>query len=283
MEVSTLPVLGVGIGYRPELEALYRRHADRIEWLELIADRYLEPESLARALPLRDRFPLIPHGLEMSIGTDGPLDADYCAQVARLIRALDAPFHSDHLCMTKVGGHDTIEQGTLELGTLVPLPFTETVARRCAGKAREIRDLLGVPFALENITYPFALPGSMPEAEFLTAVLEDGDCGLLLDLTNVFINSQNHRYDPYRFLESLPLRRVVQVHLAGGVQQNGEWIDSHSHPVDSHPEVWGLLEYVVAHSPVRGVLFERDQNFPDQMGEILDDIDRAREIFHGVH
>jgi uncharacterized protein (UPF0276 family) len=279
MNVSALPRLGVGIGFRPEMQELYRQHKGRIDWLELIADRYLEPENLERTLPLQKDFPLIPHGLEMSVGTDGPLDLEYCRQIAKLIEAIDAPFHSDHLCMTKVGtGHDT----GLELGTLVPLPFTETVARRCAAKARQIRDLLGVPFALENITYAFALPGSMSEPEFLTLVLEEGECGLLLDLTNVFINSQNHGYDPYRFLESLPLERVVQVHLAGSVRQGDEWIDSHSHPVDSHPEVWGLLEYVVEHSPVRGVLFERDQNFPEELGEILDDLDRAREIFHGV-
>lgn len=278
MDVSTLPRLGVGIGYRPELRELYRQHKDRIDWLELIADRYLEPENLERTVPLKKDFPLIPHGLEMSVGTDGPLDVDYCQQIAELVRAIDAPFHSDHLCMTKVGGHDT----GIEMGTLVPLPFTEKVAKRCGAKARQIRDLLGVPFALENITYPFAFPGQMSESEFLNMVLEEGECGLLLDLTNVFINSQNHHYDPYRFLESLPLHRVVQVHLAGSVKEGEEWVDSHSHGVDSHPEVWGLLEYVVQSSPVRGVLFERDQNFPEELSEILAELDRAREIFHGV-
>ncbi|MEM9557154.1 MAG: DUF692 domain-containing protein [Acidobacteriota bacterium] len=278
MDVHSLPRLGVGIGYRPEMRELYSQHADRIDWLELIADRYLEPESLERALPLKERFPLVPHGLEMSVGSDQPLDTEYCEQIAEFIQAIDAPFHSDHLCMTKIGGHDT----GIEMGTLVPLPFTETVASRCAAKARQIRDLLGVPFALENITYPFQLPGSMPEAEFLQAVMDEGECGMLLDLTNVFINSQNHGYDPYRFLESLPLDRVVQVHLAGSIKQGDEWIDSHSHGVDSHPEVWGLLEYTVAHSPVRGVLFERDQSFPDDFVEILADLDRAREIFDGA-
>lgn len=278
MDVTTLPRLGVGIGYRPEMRELYIQHQDRIDWLELIADRYLEPESLERAMPLKEQFPLIPHGLEMSVGSDSPLDEDYCRQVGELIEAIDAPFHSDHLCMTKVGGHDT----GIEMGTLVPLPFTERVAERCAAKARRIRELLGVPFALENITYPFQLPGTMSESEFLNKTLEEGECGMLLDLTNVFINSQNHGYDPYEFLESLPLHRVVQVHLAGSVKENGEWVDSHSHGVDSHPEVWGLLEYTVQNSSVRGILFERDQNFPDQFGEILSDLDRAREIFDGV-
>ncbi len=270
---ESLPRLGVGIGYRPELHKYYYEYRDRVDWLELVADRYLSPEAVQQTAALRKDFPLIPHGLEMSVGTDGPLDVDYCEQIAELVRLIDAPFHSDHLCMTKAGG--------LELGTLAPLPFTEKVVQRCAAKVRQIRDILGVPFLLENITYDFAFPGDMSESEFINRILAEGDCGLLLDLTNVFINSQNHAYDPYEFLASLPLDRVVQIHIAGGIFQNGRWSDSHSQPVDSHPEVWGLLEYVVKNSPVKAVLLERDQNFPEDFDEILTDLDHAREIFDG--
>ncbi len=275
MNLGELPFVGVGVGYRPELSELYSRHREHIDWLELIADRFLEPESLERAAPLAADFRLIPHGLEMSVGTDAPLDEDYLGQVAQLVAALAAPFYSDHLCMTKAVG----PAGVLELGTLVPLAFTERTALRCAAKARRIQEVLGVPFLLENITYPFALPGELSEADFIRLTLEQADCGLLIDLTNVFINSQNHGYDPLVFLDTLPLERVVQVHLAGGVRApDGEWHDSHSHSVSQHPQVWELLEFVVQRAPVRGVLLERDQNFPSDLAEIIDDLARARAI-----
>lgn len=274
--LQDLPVLGIGIGYRPELHREQSRYEDRIDWFELIADRYLRsvPESIERALEMLGRHPLIPHGLEMSVGTDEPLDPGYLGEVNELVHALGAPFYSDHLCMTKAGG--------LEIGQLTPLPFTEATAERCAAKARQVQRALGVPFLLENISYGFAFPSPMSEAGFIRRVVTDADCGMLLDLANVFINSQNHRYDPYAFLDALPLERVIQVHLAGGEVHAGRWVDSHSQSVDAHPEVWKLLEFVVQRAPVRAILIERDQNFPTEFAEMLEDIEHAREIFRGA-
>jgi len=273
LKLDDIPVLGVGIGFRPELHREQSRFEDRIDWFELVADRYLRsvPEGLDRVMPMLMRKPLVPHALEMSVGTDGPLDHGYCDQVAELVRTVGASFCSDHLCMTRAGG--------LEIGQLTPIPFTPASAARCARKAREVQEMLGVPFLLENVTYGFALPGSIGEAELITQVVTGADCGMLLDLTNVFINSQNHRYDPYAFLDALPLSRVIQVHLAGGERHGERWVDSHSGSVDAHPEVWGLLEYVVRRSPLRAILIERDQSFPEHFEEILKDIERAREIF----
>jgi uncharacterized protein (UPF0276 family) len=267
-----LPKLGCGVGYRLEVHREYFKHKDGIDFLEIIADHCLKsvPEYVDRALELAQHFPLVPHGLEMSIGTDGPLDVEYCREVAELVEKVGTPFYSDHLCFTTAGG--------LEMGQLTPLPFTEAVADRCAAKARQVQETIGVPFLLENITYPFKLPGQMSEAEFITRVVTQADCGILLDLTNVFINSQNHRYDPYRFLDSLPLERAVQVHIAGGEKHGDRWVDSHSQPVDSHPEVWNLLEYLGGKADVSAVLLERDQNFPEDFAEILDDLAHAREI-----
>jgi len=273
VKLDDISVLGVGVGFRPELHREQSRFEDRIDWFELIADRYLRsvPEGLDRALPMLARRPLVPHSLEMSVGADEPLDLGYVDQIAELARTVGAPFCSDHLCMTRVGG--------LEIGQLTPLPFTPATAARCAAKAREAQEILGVPFLLENITYGFAIPGAMGEAEFITRVITEAGCGLLLDLTNVFINSQNHGYDPYAFLDALPLSRVIQVHLAGGERHGDRWVDSHSRSVDAHPEVWGLLDHVVRRSPVRAILIERDQSFPERFEEILGDIERAREIF----
>ncbi|HEX4420723.1 MAG TPA: DUF692 domain-containing protein [Kofleriaceae bacterium] len=266
----------MGIGYRNELRSFYADHGDEIEWFELIADRYFSalPESSDWLVEFRQTNRLVAHGLDLSLGTDAGLDPEYSRQAAELCRLVRAPFYSDHLCMTHAGG--------VQLGHLTPLPFTRRAAHRVADKAKAVQDLLGVPLILENIAYSFALPGEMPEVDFVASVVEEADCGILLDLTNLFVNSQNHGYDPYEFLRRLPLDRVVQVHLAGSERHKNKWVDSHSQSVEAHPEVWALLEAVVRHSSVRAVLLERDQNFPEDPGELSADLRKARAIFRGA-
>jgi uncharacterized protein (UPF0276 family) len=114
--------------------------------------------------------------------------------------------------------------------------------------------------------------------------LERADIGMLLDVCNLYFNSVNHGYDPYKFLNSIPLERVVQLHLAGGFRHGKKWVDSHSYPV--HEEVFQLTDYIVAHAPVKGILLERDDNYPESFQELLDEMARAREIFrkhNGTH
>jgi hypothetical protein len=269
---SSLPRLGVGLGYRRELHEDCLRHRDRIDWLELIADHYLSPlpEWAEEAAELARRLPVVPHGLELSVGSHEPVDTAYCRAASKLVALTKAPFYSDHLCMTRAGG--------LEMGQLTPLPFTRSTARRCAEHARQIQEQLGVPFLLENVFYSFSFPGEMSELQFLQEVIGQAGCGMLLDLTNLFLNSRNHGYDPFAFIDGLPLERVVQVHLAGSERRRDMWIDTHSQPIDSHPEVWELLRYLVSKAPVKAVLIERDQNFPKDFGEILADLDKARAI-----
>jgi hypothetical protein len=266
-----IPVLGVGIGWRRELARHIERHATEIDWCEIISEHYLNVpnEKLQHVRALAERFTLVPHGIDLSIGTDLPIDDDYLAGLERLLDDVDAPWFSDHLCFTRVPGFN--------IGQLTPLPFTEETAKVVVSKVRALRSRIARPFALENITNAFAMPHSMmSESEFITTVLERADVGLLLDVCNVFINSQNYGYDPFRFIESLPLERVIQVHIAGGHRSNGQWHDSHSFPV--HEEVFELLEQVVARAPVKGILLERDDNFPESFQELLYDMSRAREI-----
>ncbi|WP_438036422.1 DUF692 domain-containing protein [Sorangium sp. So ce204] len=273
MTLREIPTLGIGIGYRNELRSFFDAHAREIDWYELVADRYFSsfPESADWIHSFRDEHRLVPHGLDLSLGTDEPLDPRYSREAAELIRLVRAPYYSDHLCMTQAGG--------IQLGHLTPLPFTRAVARRVADKAKAIQQILGVPLLLENIAYSFVLPGEMSEVAFVSEVVERADCGVLLDLTNLYINATNHGYDPYDYLRRLPLERVVQVHLAGGERHGGRWVDTHSQPVDVHPEVWALLERVVSCGALKGVLLERDQNFPSDPEEIVKDLRHAREIF----
>jgi len=271
-EVSSLPLYGVGLGYRKEIRSEILSHREHIDWLELIADKYFSyyPMALEEVSTLAEDFTLIPHGLELSIGSHSQLDESYCDEVVRLVSAVKAPFYSDHLCITRGGG--------LEMAQLTPLPFTEATVRRCAQRARELQERLGVPFLLENIARVFALPGEMDEVDFLRRIIEEAGCFMLLDLTNLYVNSENFDYNPYRFIDRLPLERIVQIHLAGSEKRGDTWVDTHSQSVEVHPEVWDLLAYVVKRAPVKAVLLERDQNFPEDFAEITADLDTARSI-----
>lgn len=264
--------LGVGIGFRRELREAILEHIDELDVLEIIADHFFQyvPEGQMPALELAEQITLLPHGLELNVGGHGPCDERNCEEAVSLVGAVSAPWYSDHLCFTQAGG--------LEIGQLTPLPFTQTTVHRCAQKARSFQDQLGVPFLLENITRAFPLPGEMDEVTFVRSVVEQADCGLLLDLTNLFINSHNFEYDPYAYLDRLPLERVMQVHLAGSERRNGRWVDTHSQTVESHPQVWDLLDYVVQRSSIGAVIFERDQNYPENFDEILEDVRKARSI-----
>jgi uncharacterized protein (UPF0276 family) len=154
------------------------------------------------------------------------------------------------------------------------------MASLIAGKARQVQDTVGLPFLLENITYTFVLPGELSEAEFIEAVMEQSGCYLLLDVTNVYTNARNLGFDAMEFLTRIPLERVVQLHVAGGQWDGDVLLDSHDSPVPA--EVWPLVGYVMDHAPVRGILVERDTNFPADFTELLRDVDRAADQIRSV-
>lgn len=273
---TNIPVLGVGIGWRREIAEEIWKHREHIDWCEVITEQYIHvtPDKLQQLQKLARAFPVVPHGVDLSIGTDMPIEEDYLDDLAKLAELVDAPWVTDHLCFTRTPG--------FSIGQLTPLRFSEEVVDVVVQKARHVKERIARPFLLENITYYFKIPGGgMSETEFITRVLEDADVGMLLDVCNLYINSANHGYDPYQFLREIPMERVVQLHLAGGFMHNAKWIDSHSYPV--HQEVFELLEYIVAHAPVKGILVERDENFPESFQELVDELSRAREIFKKQH
>jgi hypothetical protein len=188
--------------------------------------------------------------------------------VAGLVADVAAPWFSDHLCFTRANG--------VEMGTLLPLPRDRAVARAVAADADRVAAAVGVPLLLENITYHLDLGGELTEAEFLTEVLAHSDCGLLLDLTNLHVNSVNHGFDPMEFLESIPLERVGQLHLAGGEWRDGILRDSHSAKVPD--EVWPLLEHFLGRVVPAGVVVERDEDFRSAAADISADLGRVRSI-----
>lgn len=276
MFFADLPVLGVGIGWRKEIQQEILANSQHIDWLEIITEHYIsQTEDRFRYLrQLAKSMPVIPHGIDLSIGTDVPVEDEYLESLSEIVEGLDAPWFTDHLCFTRVPG--------VNVGQLTPLQFSKTNVEIVVRKVNQIKSRIKRPFLLENITYQFKIPGGeLQEAEFLTRVLEESDIGLLLDVTNLFINSSNHGYDPYRFLEAIPIERVVQLHVAGGEHYNNRWYDTHSMPV--HEEVFDLVEYIVSHAPVKGILLERDANYPDSFQELIDDLCRVREVFGRYH
>jgi uncharacterized protein len=265
-----LPTLGVGLGFREPFRSDLFLHRQQVDFLEITADHYLDapPEKEQELELLADHFTLIPHAINLSLGSAEGIDPVYVRKLAQLMRRLAPPWWSEHIAFTQAGGVD--------IGHLSPLPFTHEAVEVLCHNLAEVRRQVDLPLILENITYMVTVPGGeMREAEFLTEVVERADCGLLLDVTNLHTNAVNHGYDPSAFLEHLPWERVVQLHFAGGHWHHGVLIDSHAQPTP--PEVWAVLEAVVSRAPVKGIVLERDENLPP-FAALLAELEQARHI-----
>ncbi len=269
---------GIGLGLRARFMAkVIAGDADGVAaFLELSPENYMHRGGRypLRLEQLADRFPIICHGLMMSLGSTDPFDDDYFAHLKGFLDRYDPPWHSDHVCWSGHGGsllHD-----------LLPVPFTTGVAKRIAARVREARDRLERPMAVENISWYMQVgKPEHGEPEFITEVLERADCGLLLDVNNVFVNAQNHGFDPFDWLARIPLDRVLQLHVAG----HEPWdetllVDTHGATV--RDEVYDMMAWVIERIGPRPVLLERDTNIPP-FSEVLDEIRRLDGVYqHAV-
>jgi uncharacterized protein (UPF0276 family) len=252
---NTLPQLGIGLGLRRELAEETFNSGNLLGFLEIIPDQYMGKggnvkERLARACAL---FPLVSHSLNLSLGSADPLDWHYIEELKNFIAEIEAPWFSDHICFSSLGQTYFHE--------LLPIPFSRATVKHMTTRIRQVQNFIERPFLLENTTYYMKVPGShMSEQEFISELLETTDCGLLLDLNNVFVNSCNHNFDPYEFLEQIPLERTVQIHMAGHAVRPNMVLDTHGAPI-AEP-VYDLLKYVLQKTRVCGITIERDQNMP---------------------
>ncbi|EYF00496.1 DUF692 domain-containing protein [Chondromyces apiculatus] len=269
--LDEIPFLGVGLGFRQDLKGAMLSNAHRIDFLELVTDQYMDkpPFKEEEAKALAEQFPLVMHGVDLSIGTDGPVDREYVGKMQKVAAWSRARWVSDHLCFTRVPG--------VSIGNLTPLAFTEEAAAVAIRNTREVMAAFDVPFLLENISYYFRVPPSrLSEAEFIQCVIRESGCYMLLDLANVQNNAINNGYDPFAFLNQMPLDRVVQIHLAGGYYHQGILLDTHSHRVPT--DVLDLLAHVAPRLPnLKAVMIERDQEFPP-IEELLEELDQVREV-----
>ena len=267
-----IPVLGSGIGYRePWSQNLLSESGDGVDFLEITADHFMDAPNwkIDQLKELSKKFTLIPHALDLSLGSSDGIDQAYLEKLQSVIEVVSPPYWSEHLAFTKAGG--------LELGHLAPLPFSNEAIDVIANNVQKSREYIKLPLILENITYGIKMPGNeMSESEFITKSLSAADCGWLLDVTNLHVNSVNHSFDVKQFLEETPTERIVQLHYVGfSSNDKGYLIDDHGSAVNE--EIWELMDQVLCLCPAKGTILERDSKFP-KFSEIIDETQRAREI-----
>ena len=272
------PFLGVGVGLRPRHFARVLEAEDparlAIDFFEAISENYMLPggRPLRVLEQVRARFPVVLHGVSLNIGSADPLDADYLAELDALATRYQPAWISDHLCWTGVRGRN--------LHDLLPLPYTEDVLAHVCERVQEVQDRLGRRIALENPSSYFAYRAdAMPEAEFLVRVAERADCGILLDVNNVFVSAHNHGFDAESYLAQIPRERVFQIHLAGHSVQRSLLIDTHDHPVCE--AVWALFETAVRRLGPVSTLIEWDEQIPE-LEVLVAEAARARAILARV-
>ena len=253
----------VGILHRKEIA----RHLEAVqpEIVELMVEPFLNG-GLSRAKEIARRRPVIAHGVDASLGTDTEWPAEVYDRRAEFLGAVGAAWFGEHLSFSRVPGRN--------LGHLTPLPFTREAVGVVARNARRMQARIPCPLILENIAYYFTLGrAEMTEAQFVTAVLDETGCGLLLDLNNLHVNGINHGYDPRAFLDAVPVDRTVEIHLAGGRTEEGLLVDSHDSPVGD--PVWALLDDVLARCAPKAIVLERDTRIPPP-AELARELARAR-------
>lgn len=267
---DAMPYLGYGLGLRVEhYETLLAQPAG-IEWLEIVSENYM----VHGGLPLvwlerfRERFPLVMHGVSMSIGSTDPLDDDYLARLAALARRIEPAWVSDHLCWTGVQG--------VNLHDLMPLPYTEEALDHVVTRVKQVQDRLKRRILLENVSsYVSFADSQLTEWEFLAAVAERADCLILLDINNVHVSAMNHGFSARDYLHGIPVSRVQQFHLAGYEQGERLIIDTHDAPVSN--AVWDLYIEAVRRFGRVSTMIERDDHFPP-LSELIAELEHARSL-----
>lgn len=267
---TPMPNLGFGLGLRPTHYPYIFEHQPQVDWFEIISENFMDTDgkpkrNLAR---IKARYPIVMHGVSLSIGSVDPLNTEYLTKLKALIDWVAPVWVSDHLCWTGVAHHNTHD--------LLPLPYTEASLKHIVQRIRQVQDTLGRRIALENpSTYLEFKYSTIPEAEFIAAMAQAADCHLLLDVNNVYVSCYNHRLDAQAYLDALPLDRVIQVHLSGHRHKDTHIIDTHDdHVTDA---VWALYQYVVERAGrVPNTMIEWDDQIPD-FPVLAAELDKARQ------
>lgn len=262
--------LGYGLGLRSAYYQPILEQMPAVDWFEIVSENFMVQggKALYYLDAIAERYPLVMHGVSLSIGGPHALDQEYLQQLKSLADRVQPAWISDHLCWSRGNAH--------QLHDLLPLPYTEESLAYVADRVRQVQDVIQRPLVLENVSsYVRAAGDEFSEWAFLAALSGLSGCELLLDVNNVYVSARNHGFDAWTFIEGLPAHSVRQLHLAGHHDYGDYVIDTHDHPV-SDP-VWALYQRTLEHLGPVATLLERDDHFPP-FDELLAELDKARQL-----
>ena len=268
MSSKKYPVEGVGLGLRRSFfDEVLKTPDFAVDFMEIAPENWLHfgGKQGRQLRSLTERFPFVCHGLSLDLGGIKPLDEDYLNSLKQFFKQHEIRAYTEHLSYCGDSGH---------LYDLMPIPFTEEAVKYVADRIRRVEDILEQKIGIENVSF-YAMPTSqMTEQEFVKAVLEEADCGLLFDVNNTYVNSINHQYDAKEYMQSMPTERMMYLHMAGHFDEADDLkIDTHGQPVKE--QVWELLEQTYQYHGVIPTLLERDFNIPS-LSELLEEVEQIR-------
>jgi len=266
----TYPPLGFGLGLRVDHYEAILAGNPPVDWFEVLTENYLVPggKPLHYLMRMRERFPLVMHGVSLSIGSTAPLDRQYLRQLKALAERVQPAWISDHLCWTGVAGRNTHD--------LLPLPYTEEALDNVVERVRTVQDFLGRRILLENVSSYVAFRDSrLSEWQFLAEIAQRADCLILLDVNNIYVSAVNHEFDPLEYLHAVPAARVQQIHLAGHENHGDYLVDTHDTEVPD--PVWRLYAAAVRRFGRVSTMIERDDHIPP-LAELCAELDAARTL-----
>ena len=262
--------LGHGLGLRTPYYQAILEQRPAVDWFEVISENYLVEggKPLYYLDAIGEHYPLVMHGVSLSIGGPHELDRDYLQRLKQLAQRVQPRWISDHLCWSRGSAH--------QLHDLLPLPFTEESLQHVAARVRQVQEVLERPLVLENVSsYLRSADDQFSEWQFLAALCELTGCALLLDVNNVYVSARNHGFEPWDFIAGLPKQHIRQLHLAGHSDYGSYLIDTHDQPV-SDP-VWQLYQRTLRHLGPVATLLERDDHYPP-LEDLLAELDKARAV-----
>jgi uncharacterized protein len=265
-----LPPLGYGLGLRAHYYQTILDTLPSVDWFEAMSEDYMIPggRPLYFLEKVREHYPIVIHGVSLSIGSADPLDMSYLKKLKQLADRIQPAWVSDHLCWTGVKGFN--------MHDLLPLPYTEEAIKHVVEKVKKVQDFLGRQILLENVSsYVTFTESQISEWEFVTAVAEQADCLLLLDVNNIYVSAFNHHFDPIAYLDGVPRERIQKFHLAGHEKHEEYIVDTHDEPIIDG--VWELYKEALKRFGTVSTLIERDGNFPP-FPELLAEVEEARGI-----
>ena len=275
MTKQQYPVSGAGLGLRREkldemLAMMQTRDLSPVDFMEVAPENWINVGGSfgKKFRQFTEKYDFLCHGLSLSIGSPAPLDEDFVKDIGQFMQTHQVKHYSEHLTYCSDDGH---------LYDLLPIPFTEEAVHYVAERIRRVQDILQQEISMENASYYTAVPGKeMEEIEFINAVLTEADCGLLLDVNNIYVNSVNHLYDPIEFLKQLPAERIRYAHIAGHYNEDTDLIVD-THGADVIDPVWDILHKAYEHFGVFPTLLERDFNIP-AVPELLNEVEQIVRI-----